>query len=128
MPTNRLGRNTHQALGQQQRLGRSRHSQPSNPDNHLTASAHYLRRIDLRRLTLEVHTPATRSARATGRNGTGVLHCDEPIPDRGHHRRGDVQRDARASGAVFQQDTVFLFRGAEAQQWRDGRYAGFLLH
>lgn len=123
LPTNRLGRPTHPHTSRR----RQRHSFARNTRNGFTTTSNYIQRLCIRRPPLEIHTPAERSASPTRRNGASFLHCHEQKP-LGYYRSRNIQRHAWSGGAVFQQDPVFLFRGAEAQCRRIGRYASFLLY
>ena len=68
---------------------------------------------------MEIRAAAARSAGAARRNGAGILPRDEHV-GRGHNWSRDVQRDAGAGGAVFQQDSVLLLRRTAAECARDG--------
>lgn len=85
-----------------------------------------VQRVGVGRAAVEVRAAAARGAGAARRDGAGVLHGDEPQRQR-HHRRGHVQRDARAGGALLQQDPVLLLRGAAPQRRRDRRHARLFL-
>ena len=76
---------------------------------------------------MAIHTSATGGSSPTWRDCAGVLHGHKQERRR-HHWGGNVFRDAGAGRTLLQQDSVFLLRGAEVELWRDGGYAGVLLH
>ena len=125
MPTNRLGRPAHKSYhfffwGRRPIHNNNNNNNNTSPTRNLfPASANNIQWLRLRRDALEIHTATERSSRSPRGDCSGFLHRDKQERGR-HHRCSNVQRHASASCAIFQQDTVFLFRGAETECWRDG--------
>mmetsp|Transcript_22487 Transcript_22487/g.72389 ORF Transcript_22487/g.72389 Transcript_22487/m.72389 type:complete len:242 (+) Transcript_22487:60-785(+) len=62
-----------------------------------------------------------------GRDGAGLLHCEEPLRQTAGWR-GHVQCESDESRCVFQQDPVLLLRGTAPACRRGGGHAHLLLH
>lgn len=101
MPNDRLGRSTHQSPRARRRLN-NRRGPVLAPNTSKRRAAHPrdIQRLGVGRAAVEVRAAAARGAGAPRGDGARLLHGDEPQRQR-HHRRGDVQRDARAGGAVL---------------------------
>lgn len=123
MSTNRLERPTSPSPQRRRR----QHSLTIETRHRIAPSSHHIQRICIRRPTLEVHPPTTRSPRPARWNCIGVLYCNKQR-SLGYHWRSDIQRDARASGTIFQQNSMFLLWRAEIECGRIGRYARVFLY
>ena len=78
MPTDRLGRNADQICCARRCIDRRRRYRIEIDTCHfIQTTTHYIRRVDLRHPTLEVHAAAKRSASTAGRNSIGILYCHE---------------------------------------------------
>ena len=124
LSADRLGRSAHQSL--YTFLGRGSCFSPATCDVLAKATGH-IQWVCVRHHAVEVHSAAAGSPRFAWRDGTGILHSNEQ-ERRGHHWGGHLQRHARTSGTLLQQNPMLLLRGAEAQCWRNCGYASLLFH